>query len=49
MTEAIENKEGNKGGNKGGGAPASYIGSIQGKFTNIDGRQLFTNPVYGIS
>ena len=36
---------------KGGGrgAPVSYVGSIQGKFTNIDGRQLFTNPVGGIA
>jgi hypothetical protein len=36
---------------KGGGrgAPVSYVGSIQGKFTNIDGQQLFTNPVGGIA
>ena len=38
-----------KGKNKKGGAPASYVGSIQGEFTNNKGQQLFGNPVGGIS
>ena len=33
----------------GGGAPASYVGSIQGEFINNKGQQLFRNPVGGIS
>lgn len=34
---------------KGGGRVPAYVGSIQGNFTNIKGRQLFTNPVGGIA
>jgi hypothetical protein len=34
---------------KGGGRVPAYDGSIQGNFTNIEGRQLFTNPVGGIA
>lgn len=34
---------------KGGGRVPAYVGSIQGDFTNIEGRQLFTNPVGGIA
>ena len=34
---------------KGGGRAPAYVGSIQGNFTNIEGRQLFTNPVGGIA
>jgi len=34
---------------KGGGRVPAYVGSIQGNFTNIEGRQLFTNPVGGIA
>lgn len=32
-----------------GGAPASYVGSIQGEFINRNGQQLFRNPVGGIA
>ena len=32
-----------------GGAPASYVGSIQGNFINDRGQQLFRNPVRGIA
>lgn len=32
-----------------GGAPPSYVGSIQGKFINDRGQQLFRNPVGGIA
>ena len=31
------------------GAPPSYVGSIEGKFTNSNGQQLFRNPVGGIA
>jgi hypothetical protein len=34
---------------KKGGAPASYVGSIQGEFINDRGQQLFRNPVGGIA
>ena len=34
---------------KKGGAPASYVGSIQGEFINNRGQQLFRNPVGGIA
>jgi hypothetical protein len=34
---------------EGGGAPASYVGSIQGNFINDRGQQLFRNPVRGIA
>ena len=34
---------------RGGGAPASYVGSIQGEFINDRGQQLFRNPVGGIA
>ena len=30
-------------------APVPYIGSIQGKYMNLDGKQLMTNPVGGIA
>jgi hypothetical protein len=32
-----------------GRAPAPYVGSIQGKFINSNGQQLFRNPVGGIA
>ena len=32
-----------------GGSPPSYIGSTQGKYMNLDGKQLMTNPVGGIA
>lgn len=31
-----------------GGSPPSYIGSIQGRYMNLDGKQLMTNPTGGI-
>ena len=34
---------------KRGGAPASYVGSIQGEFINHKGQQLFRNPTGGIA
>jgi hypothetical protein len=38
---------------RGGGhhshSPPSYIGSIQGKFINSHGQQMFTNPTGGIA
>ena len=34
---------------KKGGAPASYVGSIQGEFINHKGQQLFINPTGGIA
>jgi hypothetical protein len=30
-------------------SPPSYVGSVQGKFINSHGQQLFTNPTYGIA
>lgn len=39
-----------KGGYKGMlDAPVPYIGSIQGKYMNLDGKQLMTNPAGGIA
>ena len=32
-----------------GRAPASYVGSIEGKFINSNGQQLFRNPAGGIA
>ena len=29
--------------------PVPYIGSIQGKYMNLDGKQLVTNPAGGIA
>ena len=29
--------------------PPSYIGSIEGKYMNLDGKQLMTNPTHGIA
>jgi len=30
-------------------SPPSYVGSVQGKFTNFNDQQLFTNTTYGIA
>jgi hypothetical protein len=45
----ISYKSKSKNKNKKGGAPASYVGSIQGEFINNKGQQLFRNPVGGIA
>jgi hypothetical protein len=42
-------KKRSNGRSKKGGAPASYVGSIQGEFINDRGQQLFRNPVGGIA
>ena len=33
----------------GGGSPPSYIGSTQGKYMILNGKQLMTNPAGGIA
>jgi hypothetical protein len=49
QSHKISYKSKSKNKNKKGGAPASYIGSIQGEFINNKGQQLFRNPVGGIA
>jgi hypothetical protein len=46
---SYKSKSKSKNKNKKGGAPASYVGSIQGEFINNKGQQLFRNPVGGIA
>lgn len=48
-SKKIKKRSKSKSKSKKGGAPASYVGSIQGEFINHNGQQLFRNPVGGIA